>query len=133
MAGKDGGSPQRLQSQEKPSVWQGFGEPDLSLLDRSELMGALEEAFKSLHSGRAVQPPQTLSVFPEGRGDFIAYLGVIENLGVFGVKVSPYMPELTPSVTAWTLLMGMETGAPLLLASSRDSPSTGPRPPRPWR
>ena len=93
-------------------------EPSLDVLLKLDLRSALKEAFSNLSGGRAVQPPQTLTLFPGGRGDNITYLGVIESLDVFGAKLSPYMPDLKQSVTAWTLLMSMKTGGPLLLTSS---------------
>nr|BFE98227.1 hypothetical protein GCM10020185_87630 [Pseudomonas brassicacearum subsp. brassicacearum] len=38
---------------------------------------------------------------------------------VYGIKTSPYIKtEGKPLVTAWTMLMSMETGAPLLLADA---------------
>jgi L-arginine dehydrogenase len=79
----------------------------------------LEEAFRALHLKQAVQPPQTLALFPESRGDFITYLGVLAPFGVFGAKLSPYIvAEPKPLVTAWTVLMSMRTGRPLLLCDS---------------
>ena len=57
--------------------------------------------------------------FPQGAGDFINYLGVLAKEGVYGVKTSPYIVrEQGPLVTAWTLLMSMQTGQPLLLCDA---------------
>ncbi|WDZ79121.1 ornithine cyclodeaminase family protein (plasmid) [Ensifer adhaerens] len=91
-----------------------------TLLPKVDIRSVLERMFRSLADGNAVQPPQTLSLFPADAGDFITYLGVLADERVFGAKLSPYVPgngkEL---VTAWTLLMSMETGTPLLLCDSK--------------
>jgi L-arginine dehydrogenase len=81
---------------------------------------ALRRAFRSLAEGRAVQPPQTLTLFPGGSGDFICYLGVLADEAVFGAKLSPYLARPQGGMaTAWTLLMSMESGEPLLLCDSK--------------
>ena len=59
--------------------------------------------------------------FPQGAGDFINYLGVLAEDQVYGVKTSPYIVrEQGPLVTAWTLLMSMQTGQPLLLCDAAE-------------
>jgi L-arginine dehydrogenase len=79
----------------------------------------LKEVFNSLHKGTALQPAQTLSPFPGQRGDFISYAGILGDEDVFAVKVSPYIvTEARPIVTAWTMLMSMTTGQPLLLCDA---------------
>ncbi|MDR2455377.1 MAG: hypothetical protein LBE49_02115 [Deltaproteobacteria bacterium] len=103
---------------EPVNVWPGPTEPLWRLMKQLDLRDLLLEAFADLHEGRAVQPPQSLTLFPGARGDFITYLGVIEKLDIFGIKVSPFIPANTPKVTAYTLLMSIKTGAPLLLTSS---------------
>ncbi|SAL03456.1 ornithine cyclodeaminase/mu-crystallin [Caballeronia calidae] len=81
--------------------------------------GALEDMFVSLGGAEAVQPPQTLTLFPHGAGDFITYLGVLAKHDVFGAKLSPYVAQPgAPIVTAWTALMSMRTGAPLMWCDS---------------
>ena len=76
--------------------------------------------FFSLQAGSAAQPAQTLVEFPQTPGDFISYSGVLETERAFGVKLSPYIATAsTPLVTAWTLLMSMESGAPLMLCDSK--------------
>ena len=48
-----------------------------------------------------------------------AHAGVLAEDGVYGVKTSPYIVrEQGPLVTAWTLLMSMKTGQPLLLCDA---------------
>ena len=92
----------------------------IRLLPRTDVRAALERMFIALAEGQAVQPPQTLSLFPTGGGDFITYPGIFGSDGVFGTKLSPYIPGPNgATVTAWTLLMSMETGKPLLLCDSK--------------
>ncbi|MHA3734930.1 ornithine cyclodeaminase family protein [Pseudomonas sp. Eth.TT006] len=89
------------------------------LLARIDVPQILRKLFRDLAAGHAVQPPQQLVEFPQGAGDFINYLGVLAEDGVYGVKTSPYIVrEQGPLVTAWTLLMSMKTGQPLLLCDA---------------
>jgi L-arginine dehydrogenase len=90
------------------------------LSGRVVAMEVMREAFRSLGGGTAVQPPQTLTLLPQGAGDFITYLGVLAEAKVFGAKLSPYLSRPGGGfVTAWTLLMSMETGQPILLCDSK--------------
>ena len=76
---------------------------------------ALTEMFRGLANDAAVQPPQTLTLFPSGAGDFITYLGAMAHAQVFGAKLSPYiMTASKPIITAWTALMSMQNGQPLM-------------------
>jgi len=76
--------------------------------------------FGDLADGQATQPPQSLTLFPSGAGDFIAYLGVLARERVFGVKLSPYVAAPSGAfITAWTLLMSMDSGQPLLLCDAK--------------
>ena len=80
-----------------------------------DVRGALTAMFRALASDAAVQPPQTLTLFPNGAGDFITYLGALADAKVFGAKLSPYIVTGgKPVITAWTALMSMETGQPLM-------------------
>ncbi|RQT46055.1 ornithine cyclodeaminase family protein [Burkholderia cepacia] len=91
----------------------------LAALPELDTRGALARMFQSLANGRAVQPPQTLTLFPDNAGDFITYLGTLADEQVFGAKLSPYVPTSAgPIVTAWTALMSMETGRPLMWCDS---------------
>ena len=88
----------------------------LAQVDVPQIMRNL---FRDLAAGQAVQPAQQLVEFPQGAGDFINYLGVLAKEGVYGVKTSPYIVrEQGPLVPAWTLLMSMQTGQPLLLCDA---------------
>jgi len=81
----------------------------------------LRKLFRDLVAGLAVQPAQQCVEFPQGAGDFINYLGVLTEDAVYGVKTSPYIVrEQGPLVTAWTLLMSMHTGQPLLLCDAAE-------------
>jgi L-arginine dehydrogenase len=92
----------------------------LGRLDRTQVLGALETAFVGLVNGRSIQPAQTVTILPDGRGDCIFYPGALLDLGLIGVKVSPYLQDRADAgkypVTASTLLLSASTGQPLLLA-----------------
>ncbi|AEV64731.1 ornithine cyclodeaminase family protein [Pseudomonas ogarae] len=91
------------------------------LLGQIDVPQILRKLFRDLAVGQAVQPPQQLVVFPQGAGDFINYLGVLAEDQVYGVKTSPYIvSEQGALVTAWTLLMSMQTGQPLLLCDAAE-------------
>ncbi|WP_233838011.1 ornithine cyclodeaminase family protein [Paraburkholderia sp. ZP32-5] len=80
-----------------------------------DVRGALAAMFRALHREQAVQPPQSLTLLPGNAGDFITYLGAIADAKVFGAKLSPYLvTDTKPIITAWTALMSMETGQPLM-------------------
>jgi L-arginine dehydrogenase len=90
-----------------------------ALLAQVDVPQILRTLFRDLAAGRAVQPAQQLVEFPKGGGDFINYLGVLAEDGVYGIKTSPYIVrEQGPLVTAWTLLMSMQSGEPLLLCDA---------------
>jgi L-arginine dehydrogenase len=90
-----------------------------SALPKLDIEGSLRAMFRALASEQAVQPPQTLTLLPNGAGDFITYLGALANEKVFGAKLSPYLVTGgKPIITAWTSLMSMETGAPLMLCDA---------------
>jgi L-arginine dehydrogenase len=89
-----------------------------ALIDKVPVTEALRAMFFELAEGKAVQPAQLLCPFPDG-GDFITYLGAQPHAGVFGAKLSPYLPHPGGAhVTAWTLLMSATTGEPVLLCDS---------------
>ena len=89
------------------------------LLAQVDVPQILRKLFRDLAAGQAVQPAQQLVEFTQGAGDFINYLGVLAEDGVYGVKTSPYIVrEQGPLVTAWTLLMSMQSGQPLLLCDA---------------
>ncbi|MGZ9740630.1 ornithine cyclodeaminase family protein [Pseudomonas sp. GNP012] len=89
------------------------------LLAQVDVPQILRKMFRDLAAGQAVQPAQQLVEFPQGAGDFINYLGVLAEDGVYGIKTSPYIVrEQRPLVTAWTVLMSMHTGQPLLLCDA---------------
>ncbi|MDO9343485.1 MAG: ornithine cyclodeaminase family protein [Pseudomonas sp.] len=91
------------------------------LLAQVDVPQILRKLFRDLAAGQAVQPAQQWVEFPHAAGDFINYLGVLAEDGVYGVKTSPYIVrEQGPLVTAWTLLMSMQTGQPLLLCDASE-------------
>ncbi|OPA89809.1 ornithine cyclodeaminase [Pseudomonas fluorescens] len=91
------------------------------LLAKIDVPHVLHKLFRDMAAGQAVQPAQQWVEFPNGAGDFINYLGVLAEDEVYGVKTSPYIVrEQGPLVTAWTLLMSMHTGQPLLLCDAAE-------------
>ena len=90
-----------------------------SLLPNVDVLQELRTLFTELGQEQAVQPAQTLTLFPQDKGDFITYQGAQSGAAVFGAKLSPYLVTSgAPIITAWTLLMSMETGQPLLLCDA---------------
>ncbi len=85
------------------------------LLDKIDVQQALRDMFYQLADSSAVQPPQSLTLFPNNQGDFITYQGVLETSRTFGVKIYPYIQNNRQPVTAWACLMAMENGPPLRL------------------
>ena len=59
------------------------------LLPQVDVLQEMRQLFIGLGNTQAVQPPQTLALLPEEKGDFITYLGADTNAGVFGAKLSP--------------------------------------------
>jgi L-arginine dehydrogenase len=91
-----------------------------ALVNRLDALEIMRAAFRSLGAATAIQPPQLLTLLPSDAGDFITYLGVLADAKVFGTKISPYLVrEGAAHVTAWTLLLSMETGLPILLCDSK--------------
>jgi L-arginine dehydrogenase len=90
-----------------------------TLIPKINVKEVLTQTFLSLSHGNAIQPPQSLSLFAQDKGDFITYTGAINELDVFGAKLSPYLvTSAKPVVTAWTYLMSQRTGQPLLCCDS---------------
>lgn len=89
------------------------------LLPKIDVLKEMRRLFSDLAQSQAVQPPQTLTLLPEDKGDFITYLGAMNSNGAFGAKLSPYLiTDNKPVITAWTILMSLETGQPLCLCDS---------------
>lgn len=89
------------------------------LLPQVDVLQEMRQLFIGLGNAQAVQPPQTLALLPEDKGDFITYLGADTSAGVFGAKLSPYLVTSgKPIITAWTVLMSTQTGQPLCLCDA---------------
>ena len=85
------------------------------LLPNLDIKKELTALFTALGKSQAVQPAQTITEFPQGKGDYITYLGVLADAQVFGAKMSPYIvTDAAPTITAWTALISMQTGQPLV-------------------
>lgn len=80
---------------------------------------AMRRVFTSLANGQAVQPEQKVVLLPDCKGDFINYFGVDMSRQLLGAKISPYLvTEHKPIITAWTLLMSVSDGMPLMLCDA---------------
>ncbi|MGC4123291.1 MAG: hypothetical protein QM765_53730 [Myxococcales bacterium] len=89
------------------------------LLGKLDIRGLLERMFRCSGEGTATQPPQTSASFPRMQATS-SPICVLAGEKVFGAKLSPYIPaDGKALVTAWTVLMSMETGEPLLLCDSK--------------
>lgn len=93
---------------------------NLPELSEQRVLSAVKEAFNELATGTGVQPLQSVTLLPHG-GDAILYQGVLANAGLFAIKVSPYLPQPSgaPIITAWTLVLDLKTGNPVLLIDSK--------------
>jgi L-arginine dehydrogenase len=111
----------------REGTWMGFRYLDEAAvrerLRLEQVVPALERAFVGLTTAASIQPAQTVTVFPDGAGDTIFYPGALLSESVVGVKVSPYLASLARAgdspVTAFTLLLSVETGQPVALCDSR--------------
>ena len=90
-----------------------------ALIPQVNALDVMRRLFVDLGEGRAGQPSQVLTPMPAGPGDFITYLGATGQ-GGFGAKLSPYLPQSggAPVITAWTLLMSVLDGQPVMLCDS---------------
>jgi L-arginine dehydrogenase len=91
-----------------------------ALLPEHDVLDALRDAFKSLHAGTSVQPPQANGFIPD-HVDMIWYPAIFGEQEIFGAKLSPWLPRRKdgPQVTAWTILCSLLTGEPVLLCDSK--------------
>ena len=91
-------------------------------LESVDVSTALRQAFAGLAEGSCVQPSQTVVDLPDEAGDTIYYPAVTRAGGAIGVTISPYLMGVAKAgelpVTAYTLLLSMDTGLPILLCDS---------------
>ena len=92
------------------------------LPDEASVRAALERAFLELARGTAQQPAQTVLPLADGASDVIVYPAALGTPALAGVKLSPYLAHRPAGerVTAWTLLLSTDDGAPVLLRDSRE-------------
>lgn len=88
-------------------------------VSEAEVMTALQNAFLEVARGETELADQHVVKLPGG-GDVIHYPGVLASAGMYAVKVSPYIPQLSGAaiVTAWTMLISLATGEPVALLNS---------------
>jgi L-arginine dehydrogenase len=80
------------------------------LLGQLDVPQILRKLFRDLAAGEAVQPPATGGI-PRRARRLHQLWRVLAEERVYGIKTSPYIVrEQGPLVTAWTLLMSMDSG-----------------------
>jgi L-arginine dehydrogenase len=94
----------------------------LALIEPQQLLDNLRAAFAGFVSGASVQPPTAIAEYPDGEGDCVFLSGLLWDLDLLGVKVSPLSESrrargLHP-VTAYTMLLSARTGEPLMMCDS---------------
>ena len=90
------------------------------LLDMSEVISVVEEAFREKCLGRVIMPPKLYLIFKEFNGDFRCMPAYIKKFNIAGVKivnVHPLNPRKygLPTVMAVIELIDPLTGKPLAL------------------
>jgi len=93
----------------------------IDLIDLQKLHIKLEEAFKGLKTRQTIQPEQIALIAPNN-DDCIIYTAANFSDDIVGVKLSPFISErskkgLNP-VTAYTFLLSMTSGEPILVCDS---------------
>jgi len=92
-----------------------------SKIDFENLLNKLEQAFKGLKEQLTIQPEQTALIAPNG-DDCIIYAAADFANHLVGVKLSPYVAGRTSqnlnAVTAYTFLISMKTGEPIIVCDS---------------
>lgn len=91
-------------------------------LPNVDLKAALKSALMGLSDGTSKQPNKTIVELQNDKGDCMFFTGVVESLGCFGVKASPYLIDKSARgenpVTAYTLLVSSETGLPTVMCDA---------------
>lgn len=91
-------------------------------LPKVDLKAALKSALMGLSDGTSMQPNKTIVELQNDKGDCMFFTGVVESLGCFGVKASPYLVDKSARgenpVTAYTLLVSSETGLPTVMCDA---------------
>ncbi|HBS27418.1 MAG TPA: ornithine cyclodeaminase [Gammaproteobacteria bacterium] len=91
-------------------------------LPNVDLKAALKSALMGLSDGTSKQPNKTIVELQNDKGDCMFFTGVVESLGCFGVKASPYLVDKSAKgenpVTAYTMLVSSETGLPTVMCDA---------------
>jgi L-arginine dehydrogenase len=87
------------------------------LLGQLDVPQILRKLFRDLAAGEAVQPSATGGIPRRARRLHQLWRGAGRER-VYGIKTSLHRPRAGPLVTAWTLLMSMDSGQPLLLCDA---------------
>lgn len=88
-------------------------------IDPVRLLSALRAHLIGLTQGTCVQPPQTVVDLTSG-ADVITYHSLDLQAGLYGLKISPYLPQPDGKaiVSAWTIVFDTSTGRPVALLDS---------------
>jgi len=100
-----------------------LSESDVKIaLPKVDLKAALKSALMGLSDGTSKQPNKTIVELQNDKGDCMFFTGVVESLGCFGVKASPYLVDKSAigenPVTAYTMLVSSETGLPTVMCDA---------------
>lgn len=94
----------------------------MKALPNVDLKAALKSALIGLSDGTSKQPNKTIVELQNDKGDCMFFTGVVESLGCFGVKASPYLVDKSARgenpVTAYTMLVSSETGLPTVMCDA---------------
>jgi len=90
------------------------------LLSMSEVIAAVEEAFRAKGLGKVQMPPKSYVNFERYGGDFRVMPAYLEEMGAAGVKIVNVHPKnpkehCLPTVMATIILLDPATGAPLTI------------------
>lgn len=88
------------------------------LLEQLDVPQILRKMFRDLAADHAVQPAQQQVEFPRAPGTSSTISGSWPKTGSMGSRPPLYRSRRRPLVTAWTLLMSMDSGQPLLLCDA---------------
>lgn len=92
-----------------------FNDPKIiERLESKKILEALKNAFNGLNDGSTVQPSTVATFYSNKTDDCLFFPGLVENLDLIGVKVSPYTKSRADSglnpVTAYTMVLQASTG-----------------------
>lgn len=93
-----------------------------SVLHRIDVKDEIRSALIGLHKGDNLQLGTVVMDLPEGKGDCLIFPASAPSIGVFGAKLSPFIPArktkgLDP-VTAYNIVLSTETGELMMVCDA---------------